>query len=44
MTQLSKYLGDTSFSKLKLTGGITQSSQTSTASTPNRRPATRRSR
>jgi len=34
MTQLSKFLGDTSFSKLKITPGVTESSQTSTASTP----------
>ena len=34
MTQLSKYLGQTSFSSLKLTSGVTQQSQTSTASTP----------
>lgn len=34
MAQLSKYLGDTSYSKLKLTPGTTEESQTSTASTP----------
>ena len=34
MSQLSKYLGETSFSSLKLTPGVTQQSQTSTASTP----------
>jgi hypothetical protein len=34
MTQLSKFLGETSFSKLKLTPGTTQQSQTSSVSTP----------
>jgi hypothetical protein len=34
MTQLENYLGQTTFSKLKLTGGTTQSSQTSQVSTP----------
>lgn len=34
MAQLTKYLGETSFSDLKLTAGVTQQSQTSTASTP----------
>ena len=34
MSQLSSYLGETSFSKLKLTAGTIQQSQTSTASTP----------
>ena len=34
MTQLTKFLGDTSFSKLKLTPGTTQQSQTSSVSTP----------
>jgi len=34
MTQLSKYLGQTSISSLKLTSGVTQQNQTSTASTP----------
>ena len=34
MAQLTKYLSETSFSKLKLTSGTDQQSQTSTASTP----------
>ncbi len=34
MAQLTKYLGETSFSSLKLTSGVTQQSQTSTTSTP----------
>ena len=34
MSQLSTFLGETSFSKLKLTAGATQQSQTSSASTP----------
>jgi len=34
MQQLTKFLGETSFSKLRLTTGVTQQSQTSTASTP----------
>ncbi|HLY79458.1 MAG TPA: hypothetical protein VKQ70_08805 [Caulobacteraceae bacterium] len=34
MSQLSKYLAQTSFASLKLTPGVTQQSQTSTASTP----------
>ncbi|HEX3917920.1 MAG TPA: hypothetical protein VHW60_11330 [Caulobacteraceae bacterium] len=34
MAQLQKYLGATSFSKLKLTGGVTQESQTSSITTP----------
>jgi hypothetical protein len=34
MTQLQKYLGDTTFSSLKLTSGTIQSTQTSSVSTP----------
>ncbi|HEY2709846.1 MAG TPA: hypothetical protein VGI95_17485 [Caulobacteraceae bacterium] len=34
MSQLQKYLGETSFSKLKLTAGTLQQSQTSTTATP----------
>jgi hypothetical protein len=34
MSQLTKYLGQTSYSKLKITAGTTQQSQTSSVSTP----------
>ena len=34
MAQLQTYLGGTTYSKLKLTGGVTQSSQTSSVTTP----------
>jgi hypothetical protein len=34
MTQLDKYLGNTTFQKLKLTGGVVQSTQTTSVSTP----------
>jgi hypothetical protein len=34
MAQFSKFIGQTSFSSLKLTTGVTQQNQTSTASTP----------
>src|SRR6202012_4449609 len=34
MSQLSTFLGETDFQSLKLTSGVTQSSQTSTDSTP----------